>query len=152
MLAFIFFCNSSLFCCWSACSLLAGCVVSGDELFDAVDCSDVALEETLPIAVEGKSLAMGDEALGTKTSFTVLPWDVEFRLLVLFASVGLMFVSVFIVEFSSWPEGYKLVYGSVAATLEFDTVAIYSNVMIPITNTIEFDLVDINNQSAALLK
>ena len=42
--------------------------------------------------------------------------------------------------------------GSVAATLEFDIVATYSNVIIPITNTKEFDLVDINNQSAALYK
>jgi hypothetical protein len=81
---------------------------------------------------------------------------VEFKLSGILGLVGLVRllkeVSVFIVEFSSWPEGYKLVYGSVAATLEFDTVATYSNVMIPITNTIEFDLVDINNQSAALYK
>jgi hypothetical protein len=58
------------------------------------------------------------------------------------------------VEFSFWFEGHMLVAGSgsVAATLEFDTVATYSNVIIPITNTKEFDLVDINNQSAALLK
>jgi hypothetical protein len=80
----------------------------------------------------------------------------EFKLSLILGLVGLVRLlkedSVFIVEFLFWPEGYKLVYGSVAATLEFDTVAAYINVIIPISNTIEFDLVDINNHSAALLK
>ena len=73
MLALIFFCKSSLFCCCFTCSVLAGCVFSGDETFDVVDCPDVALGITLFVAVDGKSLAMGDEVPGTKTSFTWLP-------------------------------------------------------------------------------
>ena len=131
---------------------MAGCAVSGDEMFDVADCSDVALGETLFGTVDGKSLGIGEGLPGNKTPFTGLPWEVEFRLLVIFALVGLLNGSVFAVEFSFWISGHTFAVGSVAATLGFDTVATYSNVITPITNTKEFDLVDINNQSAALYK
>jgi hypothetical protein len=77
---------------------------------------------------------------------------VEFRLLVLFPLIKLLNDSVYFLASSFLLAGHTLVVGSVAPALEFDTVATYSNVMIPITNTKEFDLVDINNQSAALYK